>query len=71
MQISERDILTHAGNITAEAARSLAEQHYETYRRSLDSMQSPVEAHFDEAVKKAKQLALPKKNDGKKAEGTK
>jgi hypothetical protein len=32
---------------------------------------SPVEVHFDEAVKKAKQLAQPKKKLGKKAEGGK
>ena len=55
LQISEREILTHAGKITAEAARALAERHYETYRHSLAAHPSPVEVHFDEAVKQAKQ----------------
>lgn len=50
-----------AGQISADAARVHAEQ-YETYRHSLDAQPSPVERHFDETVKKAKQLlAEPKK----------
>lgn len=68
IQLSEREILTHAGKITAEAARALAEQEYEKYRRTLDSQLSPVEVHFDEAVQKAKQLAQTKKKAGKKPE---
>lgn len=71
IQLSEREILTHAGKITAEAARALAEQEYVKYRRTLDAQPSPVEVHFDEAVKKAKQLAQPKKKTGKKSEGGK
>jgi len=70
IQLSEREILTHAGKITSEAARALAEQEYEKYRRTLDAQPSPVEMHFDEAVKQAKQLAQPKKS-GKKSEGGK
>ena len=42
-----------------------------TYRHSLDAQPSPVEVHFDEAVKKARQLAQPKKRTGKKSEGGK
>lgn len=71
IQLSEREILTHAGKITADAARAHAERHYETYRHTLATQASPVEAHFDEAVKKAKQLAQPKKKPGKKTEGGK
>lgn len=61
LQLSEREILTHAGTITAEAARLQAEQEYEKYQRQLDTLPSPVEQHFDEAIKKAKQLEQPKK----------
>ena len=71
IQLSEREILTHAGKITAEAARALAGREYEKYRHTLDVYPSPVEVHFDEAVKKAKQLAQPKKKTGKKTEGGK
>lgn len=68
IQLSEREILTHAGKITAEAARALAEEEYEKYRRTLDTQPSPVEVHFDEAVKKAKQLGQAKRKPGKKSE---
>lgn len=66
LQLSEREILTHAGTITADAARALAEQEYASYRRLRDTQPSPVEQHFEDAVKKAKQLAQPKKKRGKK-----
>jgi len=69
IQLSEREILTHAGKITAEAARAMAEQEYEKYRRTLVAQPSPVEVHFDEAVKKAKQLAQSKKTGKKPDEG--
>ena len=68
LQISDHEILTHAGTITAEAARLKAEQEYEKYQHLLDTQPSPVEQDFDEAVKKAKQLERPKKKTGKKPE---
>lgn len=71
LQLSEREILTHAGTVTADAARSLAEQEYDKYQRQLHTQPSPVEVHFDEAVKKAKQLALLKNKPGKQTEGGK
>jgi len=71
MQLSEREILTHAGTVTADAARVLAEQEYEKYQRLLDTQPSPVEQHFDEAVKKAKQLEQPKKKMENKPEAEK
>ena len=40
-------------------------------QRLLDTQPSPVEQHFDEAVKKAKQLEQPKKKNKKKPEGEK
>jgi len=68
LQLSEREILTHAGTITAADARTLAEQEYENYRRVLDAQPSPVEQHFEDAVKKAKQLEQSKKKPGKKTD---
>jgi hypothetical protein len=52
LQISEREILTHAGTITADAARLKAEHEYEKYQHLVDTQPSRVEQHFDEAVKK-------------------
>jgi hypothetical protein len=70
MQISDREILTHAGSISAETARLKAEQEYDGFRRLLDTQPSPVERHFEEAVAKAKQLN-EKTKPTKKKEGRK
>lgn len=48
-------------NLRITAARLQAEQEYDKYQRQLDTLPSPVEQHFDEAIKKAKQLERPKK----------
>lgn len=53
------------------AARANPEQEYEKYQRLLDTQPSPVEQHFDGAVKKAKQLEQPKKKTVKNPEGDK
>lgn len=65
LQISERDILTHAGKISAETAKLKAEQEYEHYRRLLDEQPAPVEIHFWEAVEKTKQLGKQQKSPAK------
>jgi len=59
LQISERDILTHAGKISADTARLKAEAEYDKYQRLLDVGTSPVEGHFLEAIQKAKLLEKP------------
>tara|TARA_R110002111_G_scaffold230312_1_gene291552 strand:+ start:149 stop:529 length:381 start_codon:yes stop_codon:yes gene_type:complete len=56
--------------ITAEAVRAPAEQEYEKYPRTFDAMPSPGEVYFDEAAKRGKQLAHPKKT-GKNSGGEK
>jgi hypothetical protein len=71
IQLSEREILTHAGKITADAARALAEREYKKYRRALDAAASPVEVHFNEAVERVGRLAQTKRKTGKKTEGKK
>ncbi len=65
LQISERDILTHAGSISAEAARLKAEAEYEKYRK-LD-LPTPVEKHFMEAVDQVKQITQKQKKGNKKS----
>ncbi|MBL8191837.1 MAG: virulence RhuM family protein [Acidobacteria bacterium] len=52
MRISDREILTHAGSISHEAAKLKAETEFEKYRVQQDALPSPVEKHFEEAIKK-------------------
>ena len=60
MRISEREILTHAGKVSHEAARARAEVEFEKYRRMEDAKPSPVEEHFLEAIEQVKRLAKGK-----------
>lgn len=57
LTLNERDILTHAGRITHEAALAKAEAEYEKFRRLEDAKPSRVDKDFEEAIKK---LPAPK-----------
>jgi len=61
LRISERDILTHAGKVSNDAALKKAHLEYEKYRQALLDAPSPVEQHFAEAISKTKRLAKEKK----------
>src|ERR1039457_4896824 len=52
LKLSERDLLTHAGRITAESAKAKAELEYDRYRVLTDSRPRPVDADFEQVVKK-------------------
>jgi hypothetical protein len=56
LRISERDILTHAGKVSHDDALARAEAEYDKFRAQEASLPSPVERHFDEAVKELKHL---------------
>ncbi len=66
MRISEREILTHAGNVSHEAALALAEAEFEKFRRIEDAKPSPVEQHFIEAIEQVKQIEKTKRAKEKK-----
>ena len=56
MRISDREILTHAGKVSHEAALARAEEEFEKFRRIEDAKPSPVEKHFNEAIEQVKKL---------------
>ncbi len=56
MRISEREILSHAGKVSHEAALAQAEAEFAKFRRIEDAKPSPVEQHFIEAIEQVKQL---------------
>lgn len=60
LKVSERDILTHAGKISHEAALEKARIEYEKFRKRALEEPSPVERHFIEAVKEVKRLEQKK-----------
>lgn len=66
LRVSERDILTHAGAVSHEAAIEKARSEYEKFRKKMLEEPSPVERHFIEAVRETKQLEKGKsKKTGK------
>jgi hypothetical protein len=65
LRLSERQILTHAGKVSCEAALVKAETEYEKFRALEAAKPSPVEADFEEAVQKAKQLEAGQKKPKK------
>jgi hypothetical protein len=67
LKLSAHELLSHAGKITAEAAREKAELEYQRYRRLMDEQPRPIDLDFEKAVAtlnqspKAKKLKPPKK----------
>lgn len=56
LKVSERDILTHAGRVSHEAALEKARIEYEEFRKRTLEEPSPVERHFIAAVEEVKKL---------------
>jgi hypothetical protein len=52
LRLSGRELLDHAGSISAEEARAKAEQEYDRYRKLADAQPRPVDADFEEAVRR-------------------
>lgn len=71
LRISEREVLDHVGAVSHEQALQKAEIEFEKYRQSLINEVSPVEQHFEEAVKKLKLLGNGKPMPEGKGRGKK
>ena len=56
LRISDRDLLPHAGTVSHDSADSKALAEDEKYRAVEDAKPQPVDAHFEEAVKKTEKL---------------
>ena len=61
LKISGRNLLDHAGNISAETARAKAELEYAHYRALLDAQPRAVDVDFEKTAKELKKLPRPKK----------
>ena len=65
LRLSDRDILSHAGQVSHESALAKAEKQYDQYTENLINQPSRVEKHFETVVEKIKLMDL-KKSDKKK-----
>jgi hypothetical protein len=64
LKASGRELLEHAGGVTAEAAKAKAEAEYDRYRALQDAAPRAIDAAFDKAVKQ-----LPQPTPGQKKKG--
>jgi hypothetical protein len=61
LKISGRDVLDHAGQVSAEAAKAKAEREYARYRTQQDARPRAVDAAFEKATKQLLKPAPAKK----------
>jgi len=61
LKISGRKLLDHAGDASAEQAKTKAEIEYTKYRALLDASPRAVDADFEKAAKELKKLPKPRK----------
>ena len=63
LRLSERDILTHAGRVSHDAAVIKAETEYARFAEARNALPTSVDRHFHEAIAQTKQIAKtrPKK----------
>lgn len=66
LRVSERDILSHAGRVSHEAAIEMARAEYERFRCQILKEPSPVERHFIEAVTGVKEVEKSRSQTGQK-----
>ena len=59
LRISGRELLDHAGQISADGARAKAEQEYARYRALRDSQPQPIDSDFERTAEVIKKLPRP------------
>jgi hypothetical protein len=52
LRLSDYEVLTHAGKISAEQARLKAEAEYQQYCKLIDQQPSEVDRHLADAIRK-------------------
>ena len=63
LRLSDRDLLTHAGTVSHDAALGKAQAEFEKFRAIEAAKPQPVDVHFAEAIEKTRKLdaKAPKK----------
>ncbi len=61
LRVSGRELLDHAGQVSAETARAKAEREYDRYRALIDAQPRAVDADFERAATQLEKSPRPKK----------
>ncbi len=56
LEMSDREILRHAGRVSHDDAVSKAELEYDRFASARATLPSPVEKHFEDAVRDVKKI---------------
>ncbi len=65
LRVSRKDILTHAGKISAKLAKEKADQEYDKFKERTKNSLSPVEIHFLENFEREQKRLISEKGDKK------
>jgi hypothetical protein len=68
LRLSDRELLTHAGTISHDAALAKAQSEFDKFRVMEDAKPRPVDQDFESAIQHAKQIAATKPKRKKGAE---
>ncbi|CBK42329.1 conserved protein of unknown function, RhuM family [Nitrospira defluvii] len=60
LRLSGRELLDHAGTISAESAKAKAEQEYDQYRAIVDAQPRRVDRDFEQATKHLQKMPRPR-----------
>jgi hypothetical protein len=60
LTLSDRDLLTHAGTISHDAALAKAQSEFDKFRLIEDAKPQPVDIDFENALEQAKHIAAAK-----------
>jgi hypothetical protein len=66
LRLADRDVLTHAGTISAESAHGHAEVEYERWRQARAALPAPVDVDFEAAIRETKQIEKARPRRGPK-----
>jgi len=72
IRLSDRELLTHAGQVSHETAKLKAEAEYEAFHAEQAALPQPVDEHFGDAIEELKRLeaqAKKKPSRGRKEKG--
>jgi hypothetical protein len=64
LKASGRRLLDHAGSVSAEDAKTKAEQEYARYHALLDAQPRAIDAAFEKVAKQLKKLTTPRGEEG-------
>jgi hypothetical protein len=60
LKLSDRDLLTHAGTVSHDAALAKAQSEYDKFRAIEDAKPRPVDVDFEKAIERTNQIAAAK-----------